>query len=106
MLRAVDPFDGAKPGFWRRGRKAPLPSACLSAGSRPWVYRTAQDTEFIEVQGQSWAPRLELGSKASSGLWFGRPFDTTHGPESIEGLTIPEAIPSEVEGQAGESKDW
>jgi len=27
------------------------------------------------------------------------------GSESIEGLTIPEAIPSEVEGQAGESKD-
>ncbi len=52
-------------------------------------------------------PRPELGSKANPekpsaypGLWFGKPFDTTHGPELAEGFTIP----SEAEEQTVESK--
>ena len=59
--------------------RAAVPSPTYQGGvKKRRFHRQAQDTEFIEVQGQ---PRT------SPGLWFGK-------------LTIP----SEVEGQAGEPK--
>jgi hypothetical protein len=44
--------------------------------------------------------RLASPAYRRAGLWFGKPHDGTHSPESIEKLTVP----SETEKQAGKSK--
>ena len=47
--------------------------------------------------------KVKHGNVVSSGA-LGRPFDTTQGPESTEGLPLPRTISSEVEGHASESR--